>query len=87
ARFGRVGEVYIPLKVDKQGRRFGFVKFRDVVDAIELLRSLSNIWIGSFKLRINLSKFSRRIDPEQKEESQKGVFRSAGGGGVKGSGS
>ncbi|GAU32574.1 hypothetical protein TSUD_218310 [Trifolium subterraneum] len=60
ARFGRVGEVYIPDKVDKRGGRFGFVKFREVRDATELLRSISNIWIGSFKLRINLSKFERR---------------------------
>ncbi|MCI10368.1 hypothetical protein A2U01_0031461 [Trifolium medium] len=75
-----------PEDVDKQGRRFGFVKFRDVGDVIELLRSLSNIWIRSFKLRINLSKFSRRNDPEQKEESQKWVFRSVGGGGVRGLG-
>jgi hypothetical protein len=50
ARFGRVGEVFIPAKVDKQGNRFGFVKFREVKDAKELLRSISNIWIDSFKL-------------------------------------
>ncbi|KAK2412588.1 SC35 splicing factor [Trifolium repens] len=37
ARFARVGEVYIPNKVDKQGRRFGFVKFKEVTDAVELL--------------------------------------------------
>jgi hypothetical protein len=40
ARFGRVGEVYIPNKVDKQGKRFGFVKFREVRDEVELLRML-----------------------------------------------
>jgi hypothetical protein len=28
ARFGRVGEVFIPAKVDKQGKRFGSVKYR-----------------------------------------------------------
>jgi hypothetical protein len=54
-----VGDVYIPKKVDKQGRRFGFVKFRDVKDAMELLRSISDIWIGSFKLRVNRSKFRK----------------------------
>jgi hypothetical protein len=51
--------IYIPKKVDKQGRRFGFVKFRDVKDAMELLRSISDIWIGSFKLRVNRSKFRK----------------------------
>ncbi|MCI22421.1 RNA-binding protein 25-like, partial [Trifolium medium] len=29
ARHGRVGEVYVPKKLDKQGRRFGFVKFKE----------------------------------------------------------
>jgi hypothetical protein len=62
AKYGRVGEVFIPAKVDKQGKRFGFVKYRDVSDAKELLRCISNIWIDSFKLRVNLSKFSRRSD-------------------------
>jgi RNA recognition motif-containing protein len=58
-----VGDVYIPKKVDKQGCRFGFVKFRGVKDALELLRSISNIWIGSFKLRVNRSKFRKNQHP------------------------
>ncbi|MCI78414.1 hypothetical protein A2U01_0099684, partial [Trifolium medium] len=40
-------------------RRFGFVKFRDVKDARELLDLISNIWLGSFKLRVNLSHFEK----------------------------
>jgi len=36
ARFGRVSEVYIPKKVYKWGKRFDFVKFKEVVDAVEL---------------------------------------------------
>ncbi|MCI13778.1 hypothetical protein A2U01_0034898, partial [Trifolium medium] len=66
ARFGRVGEVYIPNKVDKQGHRFGFVKFRDVSDATELLRRISNIWVDSFKLRVNLAKFRKNTTPTAK---------------------
>ncbi|GAU25569.1 hypothetical protein TSUD_260030 [Trifolium subterraneum] len=33
ARFGRVGEVYIPTKVDKQGKRINLSKFKRKVDA------------------------------------------------------
>jgi hypothetical protein len=73
ARFGRVGEVFIPAKVDKQGKRFGFVKFREVKDATELLRCISNIWIDSFKLRINLSKFNRKTEPANKDERKQTV--------------
>jgi hypothetical protein len=32
AKFGHVVDVYIPFKVDKRGKRFGFVKFKDVLD-------------------------------------------------------
>ncbi|GAU40167.1 hypothetical protein TSUD_292730 [Trifolium subterraneum] len=73
-RFGRVGEVYIPKKVDKQGRQFGFVKFRDVSDARELLRTISDIWMGSFKLRVNLAKFRKNNQPEATGEQRKGLL-------------
>jgi hypothetical protein len=43
SRFRRVGEVYIPDRLDKQGRRFGFVKYRDVRDPKEQLDLISNI--------------------------------------------
>jgi hypothetical protein len=70
-RFGRVGEVYIPNKVDKQGQRFGFVKFGEVEDAVEMLRRISNIWVGSFKLRVNLPKFDRNMKPTTEKERNK----------------
>jgi RNA recognition motif-containing protein len=69
-RFGRVGEVYIPNRVDKQGQRFGFVKYREVKDATTLLRSISNIWFGSFKLRVNRSKFRKNSQPQPKQHEE-----------------
>jgi hypothetical protein len=54
-----VGEVYIPKKLDKKGRRFGFVKFKEVHEVEKLSESLSDVWIGSFKLWINRSRFQR----------------------------
>jgi RNA recognition motif-containing protein len=59
AHFGRVGEVYIPNKLDKQGRRFGFVKYRDVKDVRRQLDLISNIWVDSFKLRVNIPRFEK----------------------------
>jgi hypothetical protein len=64
--------------VDKQGKRFGFVKFREVGDEKELLRRISNIWIDSFRIRINLSKFSRRSDVSQREGKQVPVVSADG---------
>jgi hypothetical protein len=67
-RFRRLGDVYIPKKVDKWGRRFAFVKFREEKDEEELCRRLEDVWLGSFKLRVNRSRFSRREEVREKEE-------------------
>ncbi|KAK2444919.1 polyadenylate-binding protein RBP45 [Trifolium repens] len=85
AHFGRVGEVYIPDKLDKQGRRFGFVKFRDVKNAREQLDLISNIWIGSFKLRVNLSRFAKgapkkTVPADVSERGQKDITLKADAG-------
>ncbi|MCI71271.1 hypothetical protein A2U01_0092534, partial [Trifolium medium] len=44
AKHGRVGEVYIPLKRDKRGNRFGFVKFKEVKDVEALSKRLADLW-------------------------------------------
>jgi hypothetical protein len=72
ARFGRVGKVYIPTKLDKQGRRFGFVKYRDVKDAREQLDRISAIWVGSFKLRVNLPRFAKGEQRRDEQQPKKG---------------
>jgi hypothetical protein len=70
--------------LDKQGRRFGFVKYRDVKDAREQLDRILAIWVGSFKLRVNLPRFAKgeqrrkeqqpkRAGREDVPESSKGV--------------
>ncbi|GAU13739.1 hypothetical protein TSUD_348430 [Trifolium subterraneum] len=71
-KFGRVGEVYIPKKLDKRGSRFGFVKFKEMEDVHALGDKLRDVWLGSFKLRVNRSRFARS---EAKEtHSQKAPF-------------
>jgi hypothetical protein len=59
AKHGRVGEVFIPQKLNTWGCRFGFVKFREVKNVGELERMLADIWLGSFKLRVDLSLFAK----------------------------
>ncbi|KAK2410383.1 zinc finger CCCH domain-containing protein [Trifolium repens] len=59
AHYGRVGDIYIPTKVDKRGRKFGFVKFLEVKDEEDLNWRLQEVWIDTFKLRVNRSRFSR----------------------------
>jgi hypothetical protein len=59
AKHGRVGEVYVPKKRDKRGNRFGFVKFKEVKSIEALSGRLEDVWIGTFKLKVNLSLFDR----------------------------
>lgn len=59
ARFGHVGEVYIPNKVDRWGRKFGFVKFKGVSDVVGMERKLANVTMGGSKLKVNLARFGR----------------------------
>ncbi|MCI58537.1 RNA recognition motif, partial [Trifolium medium] len=47
-------------KVDKWGKKFAFVKFREVKDEWELSQKMKDVWLGSFKLRINKSRFDRK---------------------------
>ncbi|MCH86806.1 DUF4283 domain protein, partial [Trifolium medium] len=46
-------------KRDRFGRRFGFARFTDVDDAQSLLEKIEATWIGTFKIRANLSRFKR----------------------------
>ncbi|KAL8466470.1 hypothetical protein ACS0TY_035523 [Phlomoides rotata] len=57
----RVADIFCPSKRDREGKRFGFVRFtrREVQDVDNLLDQLNNVWIGSYKLRVFLSKFAR----------------------------
>ncbi|KAK2418293.1 Major facilitator superfamily protein [Trifolium repens] len=59
ARYWRVGEVYIPAKTDRHGKRFGFARFADVDNVQSLLEKIEGTWIGTFKIRANISRFKR----------------------------
>jgi hypothetical protein len=62
AKYGRVGEVYIPNKRDKWGGRFDFVKYLEVQKVEELSKKLAEVWCDTYKLRINLSRFGRNFN-------------------------
>ncbi|GAU35004.1 hypothetical protein TSUD_103270 [Trifolium subterraneum] len=58
-KYWRVGEVYIPDKRDRVGKRFGFARFEDVEDQQKLLQRIEETWIGTYKIRANLPNFLR----------------------------
>lgn len=55
--WGRVNDIYISPRRDKSGRRFGFVDFVDVNQPKVLEAKLDAIWIGTYKLRVNIPRF------------------------------
>ncbi|KAL8536300.1 hypothetical protein ACS0TY_011790 [Phlomoides rotata] len=54
-----VRDIFIPKRLDKKGKTFGFVRFGGNTPVARLERDLNNIWLGSYKLRANISKFAR----------------------------
>ncbi|GLT96063.1 hypothetical protein SLE2022_137120 [Rubroshorea leprosula] len=62
-RFGKVTDVYVPEKRDKWGKRFGFVHLLGVKNEYQMERSLNEIWIGTFKVRVRLAedRYRRKI--------------------------
>lgn len=56
-----VRDLFIPQRRDKKGKRFGFVRFGRDIDIRGVEDKLNNIWFDSFKLRENISKFSKDL--------------------------
>jgi len=48
-RWGRIKEVFIPIKTDRRGRRFGFVCFFDVGNAKRIQKEFDAIIIRNKK--------------------------------------
>ena len=67
-KWARVKEVFISRRLNKWGRRFGFVSFFGVRNAGRLKKELDQVYIGSRKLYVNIPKYkrthseSRRLD-------------------------
>lgn len=59
ASFGQVGEVFVPNKLDKWGRKFGFVKFKNVSNIEVLEQDLEEVWWGDVHLKVNRARFGR----------------------------
>ncbi|GKV41384.1 hypothetical protein SLEP1_g48927 [Rubroshorea leprosula] len=56
-KFGRVLAIYCPPRKSKSGRRFGFVRFLEVKNEVELERKLDQIRVGTTKLWVNRPRF------------------------------
>lgn len=73
ASFGYVGEVFVPRKVDKWGRRFGFVKYKEVVSVKDLEARLGDVWLWDMRLKVNLARFGREDKKVEAVQQKKTV--------------
>lgn len=58
-KWGRVVDVFIAPRTDRFGKKFGFVRYTDVQNTKALEAKLDSLWLGSYKLRVNLPMFQR----------------------------
>ncbi|KAH1137989.1 hypothetical protein GYH30_027831 [Glycine max] len=72
-RWGKVWEVFIPKYKNREGQRFGFVRYKDVHDVERLERKLdNNIFFGRTKMFVNQPKFQRSKEASQKQKTNVG---------------
>ncbi|PWA94082.1 hypothetical protein CTI12_AA064110 [Artemisia annua] len=60
--FGCIVDAFIANKISKIGKRFGFVRFKGVLDADVFVKSLANIWIGNFHVYFAVARFQRQYN-------------------------
>nr|GEZ11584.1 hypothetical protein [Tanacetum cinerariifolium] len=60
-QYGNVINVFIPNRRTKLGKRIGFVRFIKILDVVCLVNNLCTIWIGKFKLHVNIARFNRPL--------------------------
>ncbi|KAD4178000.1 hypothetical protein E3N88_26591 [Mikania micrantha] len=59
SRFGKVLDVYIAGKKDKSHCHFGFVRFPEVGNPVQLERDLNNIKLKNLKISVNIAKYEK----------------------------
>ncbi|KAL8480191.1 hypothetical protein ACS0TY_026929 [Phlomoides rotata] len=69
---GMVRDVFIPDRKDMRGSSFGFVRFGGNIDKASVEQKLNSIWIESYKIRANISKFVWKDDNPSYAEVVKG---------------
>ncbi|KAJ6353623.1 hypothetical protein OIU76_002612 [Salix suchowensis] len=59
SNFG-VLKVYVPNKLNKRQWKFGFVHFEATINKGLLLQDLNSIWIGTYKMRVNMESYRKK---------------------------
>jgi len=81
-RWARFKEVFISRRLNRWGRRFGFVRFFNVENVVSLERDLDRCYIGNRKLYVNLPRYHRDGYERKGDESKELKGLGSGGGDV-----
>jgi len=83
-RWARVKEVFVSRRLNKWGRRFGFVRFFDVRNVKWLESELDQLYVGNRKLYVNVPKYRRqqmeaeRFERKEPRKHEAGCLKDAG---------
>lgn len=69
---GRVVDLFCPRKRDVLGKRFGFVRMNLEREEEEelMLEKMNSLWMGSYKLRVFIPRFERRLAQKEFRKPQ-----------------
>ncbi|GJX15428.1 putative RNA-directed DNA polymerase, eukaryota, reverse transcriptase zinc-binding domain protein [Tanacetum coccineum] len=76
-KYGTVYDMFMVNKRLRNGKRYGFVRFKNVVENEMLYKALETIWIDKYKLRV--FKAEDRKDMDEKVDGSKGENGRYGG--------
>ncbi|XVF00347.1 hypothetical protein REPUB_Repub03eG0277400 [Reevesia pubescens] len=71
-KFGRVVDVFIPLKRSKWGKKIAFVRFGSLNDANRAILNLNGVFFLDHRIGVNMARFNPRKEFWRKRESFKG---------------
>ncbi|GJR41814.1 RNA-directed DNA polymerase, eukaryota [Tanacetum coccineum] len=59
-QYGTFIDTFIPDKRSKANKRYGFVRFIKADNVEHLVSNLCTIWVGKFRLHVNIARFQRK---------------------------
>ncbi|KAJ0576053.1 putative RNA recognition motif domain, nucleotide-binding alpha-beta plait domain superfamily [Helianthus annuus] len=63
--YGQIVDAYIAKKLDKKGKRFGFLRFVKITDADKMVKALNQLTFYGWRIRANVARFVKIVKKEK----------------------
>ncbi|KAK8635012.1 hypothetical protein V6N13_022890 [Hibiscus sabdariffa] len=70
ARHGDVTDTFIPRKLSRGGKRFGFVRLKSRTDALRIIERLNGFILYGYRLTVKMARFKKGVYKEKSSETQ-----------------